>query len=247
TGFRTVQLREHTTAALAGLARLSAFVAHELKNPLGALKLYALLLERQCREARPELRELADKVARAIDQLSTVINEATGFGLPGAFEPAAVALVPLMDDALGSVEARAGDTGVQVVRRYEGAGVTARADARGLRQATVAFLTHALDAMPEGGTLTVGVGQRGPSEAELSVQDSGSGLAPEIRDRLFEPFFTTRGAGTGLEMLIASQIIEQHGGRIEVHSQPGGGTTIRVILPAAAQAEDNARRTHSGR
>ncbi len=88
------ETHERRSAALVGVGRLTNHVAHELKNPLGALKLYALLLSRQLHDARPESRELAEKIARAVDQLSTLVTELAGFGVPEPLEQNAVEAMP---------------------------------------------------------------------------------------------------------------------------------------------------------
>jgi signal transduction histidine kinase len=204
-------------------------MAHELKNPLGALKLYALLLSRQIREGQEQARELAEKIARAVDQLSAQVSELSAFGAVGTLEAATVSLTAVADGALAAVETEAAARGVQVVPRYQGS-PTVRGDARALRRAILAFVENALDAMASGGTLTITI-DGGAHEPAVAIQDTGTGMEAAVQARLFEPFFTTKADGIGLGMALARQTIEQHGGRVEVTSQPGAGTTVRVVLP----------------
>jgi signal transduction histidine kinase len=239
--------RERGRASLVGIGRFTNHVAHELKNPLGALKLYALLLSRQLGDARPEGQQLAEKVARTVDQLSAVVSEISGVGPPAALELAPTDLAGVADACLNAVDERVRSSGVEVVRRYDEAPVMVRGDARALRQAVLAFVQNALDAMPGGGTMTVGVTGAGDRDGELTVRDTGPGMPGTVRARLFEPFFTTRSEGIGLGLTIAGQVIEEHAGKIEVKSQPGSGTTVRVVLPAPKQAGDDGRGTHPGR
>lgn len=247
TALRAAEVEDRRAATLTGIGRLTSHVAHEIKNPLGALKLYALLLSRQLREARPESRELAEKIARAVDHLSSLVTELSAFGAPGSLESAPVALSGLADACLDTLGEQVRAAGVQVERRYDAGPATVRADARTLGQAIGAFMRNALEAMPAGGTLTVGVGAVTPSGVEMTVRDTGPGIPAEVQARLFEPFVTTKADGVGLGMVTARHVVEQHGGRVEVRTQAGAGTTVRVVLPEPRQAGDDGRGTHSGR
>jgi signal transduction histidine kinase len=229
---RAAEAADRRLATLTGVGRLTHHVAHELKNPVGALKLYALLLGRHVSEARTDGRELTDKVVRAIDHLSAAINSVTAIGLPGPPAPSPVALATVADECLASVAGRTTDAGIEVVRQYEPK-VTAAVDGRLLGQAIQAFVDNAVDAMATGGVLTVSCRQAGPREAEVGVEDTGGGMPAEAQARLFEPFFTTKSNRIGLGTTIASQVIGQHGGRIEVRTELGAGTTVRIVLPAA--------------
>jgi two-component system sensor histidine kinase TtrS len=234
---------ERGQATLRGIGRLTSHMAHELKNPLGALKLYALLLSRQMREGQEQARELAEKIARAVDQLSTEVSSLSAFGPAATLEATTISLTAVADGCLAAVDTDAAARGIQLVRRYE-ASPTVRADARALQRAVLAFVQNGLEAMTSGGTLTVAVAGAGSPEAEVAIQDTGAGMPPQVQVRLFEPFFTTKPDGIGLGMALARQTVEQHGGRVEVSSQPGAGTTVRVVLPGQRQAGDDGRGTH---
>jgi signal transduction histidine kinase len=239
TALREAEAAQRRRDALAGVARLTNHVAHELKNPLGALKLYALLLERQLRDTKPDGRELAEKIARAVDHLSTLVSEVGSFLQPGRPDLAPTSLGEVVEAALAAVTERAQATGIEIVRRLAAGSAALPADPRALREAVLAFVRNAVEAMPEGGTLTVELSEAGPEALALAIQDTGPGIAPELQSRLFEPFFTTKREGIGLGMTVAHQVVEQHGGQVEVCSQPGAGTTVRVVLPARGQAESH--------
>ncbi len=106
-----------------------------------------------------------------------------------------------------------------------------------LTQVFLNLIVNAVEAMPEGGTLTVISTQR-DSRLAIEVQDTGPGLTPEEAARIFEPFYTTKAGGTGLGLAVSYGIIQQHGGRIEVHGVPGQGTTFTVLLPLPSDASD---------
>jgi two-component system NtrC family sensor kinase len=103
-------------------------------------------------------------------------------------------------------------------------------DSDQLRQVFLNLILNAIDAMPDGGTLTVRT-EAGPTMALVEIADTGVGITPEVRERLFEPFFTTKPSGTGLGLSISAHIVTQHGGQLLVESQEGQGSTFRVVLP----------------
>jgi signal transduction histidine kinase len=228
---RATEAAARREATLAGISRLTHHVAHELKNPLGALKLYTLLLERHLKGAKPDSRDLAEKVGRAIDHLTAVVSDVTAFGAAGPLDRKRVPVVPVLDECLAVVMERAPGAGIEVIRRLE-PGLEVRGDGRLLRQALKAFIDNAVDTMAGGGTLTVSATRVDDKTIGITVEDSGAGLPPEGRDRIFEPFFTTKPDKVGLGATIAGHIIEQHGGRVVVCSEPTVGTTIRIVLPA---------------
>jgi signal transduction histidine kinase len=228
---RATEAAARRVATLAGVSRLTHHVAHELKNPLGALKLYTLLLERHLRGAKPDSRDLAEKVGRAIDHLTAVVGDVTAFGAAGTVERKPVALAPLLDECVAAATERVSNPGIEVVRRFE-PDLGVRGDVRLLRQAVRAFIDNAVQAMADGGTLTVSAARGDGETVGITVEDSGPGLPPGDRAQIFEPFFTTRPDKVGLGATIAGHIIEQHGGRVVVCSEPTVGTTIRIVLPA---------------
>jgi signal transduction histidine kinase len=125
---------------------------------------------------------------------------------------------------------------VTLEEHYEPTGEVA-IDERVLSRAVINLIENALQAMPEGGKLTLAVGPDGGSdEVVMSVSDTGVGLSSEARHRLFEPYFSTKSSGTGLGLAIARRAVEAHLGRIEVQSAPGRGTTFRIHLPVLPDA-----------
>ncbi len=113
------------------------------------------------------------------------------------------------------------------------------ADAEALQQALTNLVVNALDAMPTGGVVTLRVGSC-QDEARIDVEDDGHGMAPEVADRIFEPFFTTKdvGRGTGLGLSVTHGIVTDHGGRLDVVSTAGEGTTVSLFLPRSGRNED---------
>jgi signal transduction histidine kinase len=220
---------------LAAIGELAGHVAHEVNNPM-AIVIAKLRLLRSDR--RPEMSEKVDEeLAKCIDQGERVARIAQGllsYCRPSSLARAVQDVRPLLRKALAMVEGRARERGVRVDEGPEAAVPPVRANADELSQVFLNLLLNAIDAMPEGGRLTVSA--RGePAAAVVTVEDTGSGMTAEVRERIFEPFFTTKevGRGTGLGLSICLGLVQSHGGSIEVESQPGQGSRFTVRLPAA--------------
>jgi len=213
---------------LAALGEMSAGIAHEIRNPLGAITGFTELLDRQVTDpsAKESVREIlqeAGNLNRIVTQFLTFVREPQL-----KVEPADVAVV--VTGAVESVMAEKGRTDIQLEMRLPDALPAVSVDADLLKQALVNLIQNGVEAMPSGGTLTVRVEAREPWLL-IAISDSGQGIAPDDRRRLFNPFFTTKKGGTGLGLAITHRLIQAHGGRIEVDSQPGQGSCFTVWLP----------------
>ena len=213
----------------AQLRQMLAGVAHEIRNPLSGIEIYAGLIADELPGGDPR-REHIHKVTAQVHAMNLVISEFLHFARPPSPQPEEVVLSQLVDDA-----------GFLLSPEMEAAGVTfhtevapeARvyADPEQVKRAVVNLMKNAVQAMAEGGALTVrAVGAAG--EVALEVEDTGPGMPEEVRQRLFEPFFTTREKGSGLGLAIVRQAAETNGGRVEVESAPGRGSVFRLVLPA---------------
>jgi signal transduction histidine kinase/HAMP domain-containing protein len=218
---------------LAAWAEMARAIAHEIKNPLTPIQLSAeharrLLTDRGILPS-PELDACLDTIVRQVRELREI---------SGAFS--AYAKIP--DLVLASIDPSAflGEIatpyraapppGVRIEERFTDV-PPILADRRILARAVINLVENALQAMPRGGVLRLATAVSGP-DVILEVGDDGPGLAPEIRARLFEPYFSTKSAGTGLGLAIARRAVEAHGGTIELESGPGVGTTFRIRVPA---------------
>ena len=227
------ELSRLRSGALAALGRMTAQVAHDLKNPLGGLKLYSLTLEKRLKARRDvKGQELAQKIGMAVDHLSDTVTEITTFAHPREIHPSAMKVHVLLDECLQLVADRIEMKQIEVARHYDEDLPVALLDARELKKAFLNLIINGVEAMEEGGSL--GVTARWEKEAgeiEITIADTGTGMGAALLERIFEPFFTTKENGTGLGMAIAKSVIDLHGGRIEVESQIGRGTSVRVRLP----------------
>ncbi|WP_426756490.1 ATP-binding protein [Myxococcus sp. Y35] len=215
---------------LAALGELSAVVAHEVRNPLGAIFNSVATIRRIVGPDSAAV-PLLDIVGEESDRLNRIVADLLTFARPPAPHPYAVPLSPLVEDAVrGALAEAPGQVRVEMDLADDVPSVTV--DERMMRQAFLNLAINAVQAMPQGGVLRASV-RRAPGTPEVEVQfaDSGPGISPDVRARIFEPFFTTKAKGTGLGLAVVKRIIESHQGRVDMESQPGQGTTFRLYLP----------------
>lgn len=209
------------------LELVSAKVAHELKNPLAAVKGLAQLLDRSAPDARTH--ERLEVISGEVTRMEAILRDYLSFSRPlEALRPGPVAVGPLVDDVLAVLEGRAEGAGVALAR--EGDPVSLVGDGRRLKEALLNLLTNAIEATPAGGSVTVQLRREGEG-GELVIRDTGRGIPEHLLSRVGSPFFTTREGGTGLGVALARAIIQQHGGTLQYRSEPGRGTTATVSLP----------------
>jgi signal transduction histidine kinase len=204
------------------LGRMAATLAHEIRNPLGAIQLYASMLRRDVAGDEAKVRTL-DRVLSAVSGLDRLVEDMLEYGRE--LEPVKVLqpLAPIVESALDLARGPLDEKRIVVDRRFEEA--AAEVDAEMIGRVVLNLALNAVQAMGPGGTLTVAVRGR-----EVSLQDTGPGLAPEVLDRLFTPFVTTKTKGTGLGLAIAHRVVEAHGGSIEASNRPQGGAAFTVKL-----------------
>jgi signal transduction histidine kinase len=226
------ELTRLRSGALAALGRVATEVAHELNNPLNGLKLHtAVLGERLVDAGDTEGASLATRMERTVDHLAELVGDILSFGRPKALDRRPTPLEPLVEESLALAQDRIERQAIEVSIRLEAIDGEFMLDGRELRRVLLNLVLNALDAMGQGGRLTIEGRLVSGSELELSVSDTGCGMDAETRGRIFDLFFTTKEKGTGLGMAIVRSAIERHGGRIEVESAPGRGTRIALRLP----------------
>lgn len=230
------ELERLRSGALAALGRMATQVAHELKNPLAGLRLYARHLEQRLdKSGEGESADLARKISATVDHLAAVVAEITAFGRTPELRRAPTALSALLDECIGLARARCPDEGIEVLRAYETGCPEAYVDARELRKAFLNLVLNGLEALDGHGQLTIGtVYTAETGTITVAIDDTGCGMSDETLSRVFDLFFTTKPEGTGLGMAIARSVIDRHGGEITIQSAPGHGTHVRVRLPLGA-------------
>jgi len=215
---------------LAALGRLAASLAHEINNPLQALSSGLRLLKRPDLDEKKRQQYLSI-AKREVDRLIGIVERMIGFYRPSRDKLLPTDVHTLLDEMLFLAGKKLQHSHITVQREWAGDLPLANAVANQLKQVFLNLIVNAIDAMPDGGTLTISTG-RTQDELDIYVRftDTGHGLSPEEASRIFEPFYTTRPQGTGLGLSISYNIVQQHEGRIEVESQPGRGATFTVFL-----------------
>jgi two-component system sensor histidine kinase HydH len=239
--YRRMQERDR----LAALGQMAAGLAHEVKNPLGAIKGAAQLLSDPPDHSKLSgaEQEFVGIILEEVERLDRVVGSVLDYARPSKGELGAVDLNAVVRRTVTVLASDRAEECEIVTALSEGLPLV-RADAEQLRQVLINLVRNAVQAMGGQGTVRVTTaihaqpaGALSPSPAgewvEVSVQDAGPGIAPQVLKNLFVPFFTTKDRGTGLGLAISQRVVEEMGGRIEVRSDLGDGATFTVLLPPA--------------
>jgi signal transduction histidine kinase len=231
-----LQQREHEVLRaeqLAAVGQVAAGVAHELRNPLTSVKMLVQAGLEGDVPAGLAPEDLAI-IEHEVRRMETCIQTFLDFARPPASERRRCDLVPVVRRALALAEVRARRQGVALSAELPPGPVELSIDAAQVQQVLLNLLLNALDALPGGGTVRVEVRPATPEEPAVAVRvrDSGPGIAPRIRERLFEPFVSSKETGLGLGLSISRRLVEAHGGTIRGENAPGGGALFAFTLPA---------------
>ena len=228
-----------TQERIAALGRAAAQVAHEVKNPLAGLLLYVLLLKSKASNFSESEASLLDKIVNTINHLNSRVEQILGFARPVSLTLRSGDVNAIVTDVLELLRPQLTANKVDVRLSVDQHPAYALVDESSIRGALMNLMLNAIEAMPNGGVLSVAVNQTDET-VHLEVADTGGGIAEEEAKKIFEPFFTTKEQGLGLGMPYAKKIIDQHGGTISLGSQLGKGTTISIALPTRQKEVDDA-------
>lgn len=219
-------------AQLRRLQSVGAKVAHELKNPLASIKGLCQLVARTPESERTQ--ERLAVVSSEISRMETILNEYLSFSRPlEDLRPENLDISAIARDVLDVLAGRADQAGVTLA--LDGGATTVHGDSRRLKEALINLVSNAIEATPSGGNVGLRV-RNGGGSVTLEVRDSGRGIAPEDLERIGTSFFTTRPNGTGLGVVLAQGVINQHGGTLTYASTLGHGTTATISLPVKPHA-----------
>ncbi len=213
---------------LAALGELSAGVAHEIRNPLGIIKNSAEILMKGMKETKNK--ELSGFIISEVNRLNKVITNFLDFARPQPLNLEEVDIREVTDRSLDGMAAKMKEAKVKVVRMFGEGFRKTFVDPEQLHQVFLNLTINALQAMPEGGTLTVSIQKEG-GEIKIRFIDTGEGIPLQNREKVFNPFFSAKEGGAGLGLAVVHKIVESHGGKISVESREGEGSTFIIRLP----------------
>ena len=240
---------------LAALGQMSAGLAHEIRNPLNVIKGSAEMLAQKLKNSEPLAGELAGYISSEVNRLNALVARFLDFARPSHLDLQPLKIDELVDHALASVQAESPDAQVRVERDYARDLPEVAADAHLCERIFVNLIQNAYQAMNSGGAPTERVLQlsiapetaNGRSGAGVTVRDSGPGVPPEMREQIFNPFFTSKKDGVGLGLAIVAKIVDDHRGSIRLEKDGFPGATFHVFLPAAVNEAAQRKEVASAR
>jgi signal transduction histidine kinase len=225
--------------SLAAVGQATTQVAHEIRNPLGSIRLGVSMLRDSVNDE--DALNTIELVERGIKHLNKLVVDVTQFSRQKELERSTVDLHESIERSLDLVSEKFQEKNTTIEKSFTGSTIVGQWDAYQLRQVFVNVIANAVDASEEGSPVRIstdlvasgadGDGQAGKLYARVVIKDSGKGMDKVTRDRIFEPFFSTKKRGTGLGLAIVKQIVELHGGKISVASEPGEGSQFSIDLP----------------
>ncbi len=228
------------TRTMAALGEMSATVAHEIRNPLGAMGVWAGLLDRDFDTEDPR-RATLKKIIDGLARMNKIVSNLLVYSRPVNACFRTIVLQELLQETVNYIEIEGERMGrdTTICKSWDGTPeVMVKGDPEKLQQVIMNLCLNAIQAMPEGGTLRVGMDEKAGGNPEyvcFRISDTGAGVEPERIEKIFDPFHTTKENGTGLGLAIVKKFVDHHSGYVRVESSVGTGTTVSVFLPRARQ------------
>jgi signal transduction histidine kinase len=221
-----------TADRLAAISRVSSGVAHEVKNPLNAILLHVEVARAKLTRGDTDVGQQMEIISREILRLDRVVRTFLDFTKPVELNLANVPLPQFMREIVDLARPQAAAANIQVSVQQDADGAEVRVDRDLLKQAVFNVVVNAMQAMPDGGDLTF-ESSVNEDTAEIRISDTGTGIPPELRDKIFRLYFTTKNEGSGIGLAMTFRIVQLHDGTIDFTSEPGKGTTFLIRLPIA--------------
>lgn len=219
----------HQQDKLAAVGQLAAGVAHEIRNPLTSMKGYTEYL--QLDEKDPQRLEYLEIILDEIDRVNQIVEEFMVLAKPKSVKLETKNIIPVIKTVLSLVEFDARKRNVSLNFESVHDLILVRCDENRLKQVFLNFVKNGMEAMPNGGSITV-KSELKEEHVQISIEDTGVGIPPEKLKKLGEPFYTTKKKGNGLGLMVSFKIIEGHNGRVFVESEVNKGTTFNILLPS---------------
>jgi signal transduction histidine kinase len=219
------------TEKLASLGHLSAGMAHEIRNPLNSISLFAQVLTSGLKN-EPEMKSYSEKILNEVERIDAILVKLLSTSKRANFQLRSIRLADVIDASLKPFLAQIQAQNVKLTKTLQENTPSILADADELGQVFSNLFANALFEMKQGGSLSVTL-ECDDSEVLVTVSDTGDGIPEEHMNKIFDPFFTTKERGTGFGLSVVLRIVKTYSGRIHVKSQPGQGTTFQIWLPLA--------------
>jgi len=218
------------TEKMAAIGQMAAAISHDLRNPLTGIKMATYYLSSRIDRKQTEINNILKDIELEIDYASNVVTNILTYSRPTELIYARCNINKLVDDAMHFTYLQNKELNIELVKKYEKNIPEILIDNKQIKQVIINLISNSIQAMPDGGTLTVKTSRKN-SDVELEIRDTGTGIGKEDINRVFTPFFTTKARGVGLGLAIVNNIIQKHGGHIDIQSAPGQGTSFKIILP----------------
>ena len=232
---RQIGRQLQTADRLTAISRITGGVAHEVKNPLNAILMHVELARMKLAKGDNDLKPQMDIITGEIVRLDRVVKTFLDFTRPVELHPVDVPLESFVNDIVELARPLAETARIEVTVEQETDGVSIAVDRDLLKQALLNVVMNAIEAMPEGGRLQFESSVRGDN-GEIRVRDTGCGIPPELKDKVFGLYFTTKPKGSGIGLAMTFRIVQLHDGTIDFASEPGKGTTFVIRIPTAVSS-----------
>lgn len=227
TAWKKSQELLQTTEKLSVAGQLAAGIAHEIRNPITAIKGFVQLMK----SGMEDKKEYLDIMTSEIERIEQILSELLMLAKPQASKFERNNLCLLIDQVVTLLSTQANLNNVEIVKDFETTAAWIECDENQLKQVFINYIKNAMDAMPSGGRLVIQMEKLSSKRLLISFSDNGIGMPDEVLSKLGQPFFTTKEKGTGLGFMVSKKIIENHAGEVKILSKVNNGTTIQIILP----------------
>ncbi len=227
---RRIENEIELSRRLAAIGRLTSGVAHEVKNPINAIVVHLELLREKMRESDPDTRRHMDVIGREIHRLDRVVEMLVDFNRPVELRLSDFDLRRVIEDVTSLASPEAAKQGVKIETQLGKDALRVRADADLIKQALLNVVLNGVQSMSSGGALNITARQQ-DSAATIEVKDQGGGIPPEVQDKVFNLYFTTKKTGSGIGLAMSYRVLQLHNGALNFETEVGRGTTFRLLLP----------------
>jgi signal transduction histidine kinase len=229
---RQIGRQLQTADRLSAISRLTKGVAHEVKNPLNAILMHVELARMKLAHEDYDLDPQMDIITSEIMRLDRVVKTFLDFTRPVQLNLTDIRLRDFMEEIAGFARPQASASGIEIVERIQVEDSMITVDMDLLKQAVFNIVVNAIEAMPQGGTLRFEAVLRG-DDAEIRITDTGPGIPPEVKEKIYDLYFTTKQNGSGIGLAMTYRIVQLHDGTIDFASEPGQGTTFVLRFPVS--------------